>query len=547
MCLHPAGIEPVPEATARIARAAFPKGNPYMTMRDELGTFFTDSDFADLYPKRGQPAFAPWRLALVTIFQFAEGLSDRQAADAVRARIDWKYALGLELTDPGFDFSVLCEFRERLLAGGAEERLLDRMLEHFRDKQLLKARGKQRTDSTHVLAAIRTMNRLERMAETLRAALNEVASVAPDWLRSMAPPEWYERYHRRVEDYRLPQAAKARTEYGEQIGRDGLFLLKAIEDQRPDLASLAGVIILKQMWDLHFSVSEKGEVHLRDPKELPKAASVIESPYDTDARHSTKHSLHWTGYKVHYSETFDEDLPHLITNVHTTVATTQDVSSTAAIQMALFAKDLPPLLHLVDAGYVDAELLLQSRELYGIELFGPTRKDSSWQHREHGNDQSAFTVDWENKKATCPNGKQSVGWTSYVTKPHGYPVAQMRFDKKDCDPCPQRDKCVRSNVGQPRILTLHTQAQTEILQQTRKRVATEEGLAEYAQRNGIEGALSQGVRRCDLRHSRYRGLAKTHLQNVVIAASLNVARAVNHLDGIPVATTRVSRFARLLA
>ncbi len=102
--------------------------------------------------------FAAHGQALVTIFQFAEGLSDRQAADAVRARIDWKYALGLELTDPGFDFSVPCEFQSRLLAGGAEERLLDRMLEHFRDKQLLKARGKQRTDSTHVLAAIRTMN-----------------------------------------------------------------------------------------------------------------------------------------------------------------------------------------------------------------------------------------------------------------------------------------------------------------------------------------------------------------------------------------------------
>ena len=155
------------------------QGSPYLTLHDKLGTLFVDRDFADLYPEQGQPGYPPWRLALVTLMQFREGLSDRQAAEAVRARIDWKYLLGLELSDPGFDFSVLSEFRDRLLAGGASERLLERLLEACRELGLLKARGRQRTDSTHVLAALRVLNRLELVAETLRAALNATAAAAP--------------------------------------------------------------------------------------------------------------------------------------------------------------------------------------------------------------------------------------------------------------------------------------------------------------------------------------------------------------------------------
>src|SRR6478609_4014244 len=183
MSLQPRPTPPVPGHTARVAPAAFPKGNPYLRLRDELGTVFRDEDFADLYPRRGQPALPPWRLALVTVLQFREGLSDRRAADAVRARIDWKYLLALELTDPGFDASVLCEFRARLLAGDAGERLLEKLLGRCRELEPIKARGRQRTDATHVLASIRVMNRLELLAETLRAALNELATVAPQWLR----------------------------------------------------------------------------------------------------------------------------------------------------------------------------------------------------------------------------------------------------------------------------------------------------------------------------------------------------------------------------
>src|ERR671933_33451 len=218
MSLHPQPIAPVPAQTAQNAHSAFPKGNPYPTLRDQLGTIFQDEDFATLFPAWGYPGLSPWRLALVTLMQFRENLADRQAAEAVRARIDWKYLLGLDLTDPGFDFSVLSELRDRLLAGSAEVLLLDKLLAQCRTMGLLKARGQQRTDSTHVLAAIRVLNRLALVAETLRAALNALATVAPDWLQGLAPLAWYERYGRRIEDTRLPREQAQRDAYAQTVG-----------------------------------------------------------------------------------------------------------------------------------------------------------------------------------------------------------------------------------------------------------------------------------------------------------------------------------------
>src|SRR5512138_1531816 len=198
-----------------------------MRMRDELGVLDEDAAFVALFPARGQPAEPPWRLALVLVLQFAEGLSDRQAADAVRGRIDWKYALALELTDPGFDASVLSELRTRLVHGGAEALLLEPLLQQLEAHDLLKARGTQRTDSTHILAAIRTLNRLELVGETMRYALNRLAVAAPAWLRAHMQPAWGERYSHRVENYRFPKADADRQQLATTIGADGFALLQA--------------------------------------------------------------------------------------------------------------------------------------------------------------------------------------------------------------------------------------------------------------------------------------------------------------------------------
>ena len=254
MSLRPQPIAPVPPDTVRVARAAFPKGTPYLTLRDALGTIFQDDNFADLYSREGQPGLAPWQLALVTVMQFRENLADRQAAEAVRGRIDWKYLLGLELTDPGFHFSVLSEFRDRLVTGEGAERLLDILLRRCRELGLLKARGQQRTDATHVFAAIRVLNRLELLGETLRATLNDLATAAPDWLQRIVPLAWYERYGKRIEDMRLPKAEGEREAYAQQVGTDGFALLEALAapEMAQELGARASVRTLRQLWSQHF-------------------------------------------------------------------------------------------------------------------------------------------------------------------------------------------------------------------------------------------------------------------------------------------------------
>jgi transposase len=321
MSLRPGPIQPVPEETARVARAAFRKGSPLLELRDELGSIFRDEDFADLFPRLGRPGLPPWRLALVTLLQFRENLPDRRAAEAVRARIDWKYLLGLELTDPGFDPSVLCEFRARLLEGGAEERLLERLLDGCRARGLLKARGRQRTDTTRVLASIRALSRLELVGETLRATLNELAAVAPDRLRGAVPEAWYERYARRVEDGRLPRTAAEREAYARAVGEDGFAVLDLLD--RPEsperLRRLSRVGVLRQVWERHFARGGAtlpeggGGVRLRPKEELPPAAAGIESPSDPEARFRRRGGVGWAGYIVHLSETREDDAAHLLT------------------------------------------------------------------------------------------------------------------------------------------------------------------------------------------------------------------------------------------
>jgi transposase len=551
MSLKPDLIQPVPEETARIAKAAFRKGNPLLKLRDELGSIFSDADFADLFPKLGQPGLAPWRLALITLLQFRENLPDRQAAEAVRARIDWKYLLGLELTDPGFDHSVLCEFRSRLLAGGAEERLLETLLEACRSRGLLKARGRQRTDATHVLASIRVLNRLELLGETLRAALNELATLAPDWLRAVAPEGWYKRYAHRIEDGRLPRAAAEREAYACTIGADGFTLLDWLEGpETPEgLRRLPQVAVLRQVWARHFErkdAAPPGDVRLRPKEELPPATEPIESPYDPQARFRTRSSVTWTGYIVHLSESCADETVHLLTHAMTTPATVHEARCTAAIHKGLAGKGLPPGEHLVDAGYVDAGLLVRSLEDHGIDLIGPPRVNSAWQTKvEDGYTIDCFEVDWEQERVRCPEGKLSAAWNSHVDHA-GMPYVSVRFRQADCAACPARPRCTRARQ-QARHLKLQPRAEYEALKAARARLTTKEGRHLYARRAGIEGTLSQGVRAFGLRCSRYRGLAKTHLQHVATAAALNLERLAAWFKATPRAATRTSRFATLAA
>jgi transposase len=213
------------------------------------------------------------RLLLVCLRQFAQGLSDEHAAEAVRGRLDWKYMLSLELTDPGFDASVLCEFRHRLLEGKADPLILQPWLDLALARGWLKGRGKQRTDSTHVFGAIRTRHRLESVGETMRATLNVVATVAPEWLRTQVSEAWVDRYEKGFEGYCLPKGKAERKQDAEVIGTDGLHLLSALysETAPPGLREVPMVQVLRQVWVQQYYAPD-GPAAWRTEGDLPPSA-----------------------------------------------------------------------------------------------------------------------------------------------------------------------------------------------------------------------------------------------------------------------------------
>ena len=545
MSMRPRPSHAVPAMTTQVARAAFPTGCLAIRVRDALGELFDDAQFAGLFATRGRPALSPARLALVSVLQFAEGLSDRQAADAVRGRIDWKYALGLELTDTGFDASVLSEFRARLAADDQAERLLQLMLTRLRERGLLARGGRQRTDATHVLAAVRELNRLELVTETLRAALEALAAAAPAWLQGFMPGEWYERYGQRARDWRLPKAEAARSALAVTVGADGFVLLEAVygTDAPAWLWQVPAVQTLRRLWLQQYYRDQDG-LRWRDKNELPPGALAIGSPYDPEARYGIKRGVGWRGYKAHFTETCEPDRPHLVVHVATTMAAANDVDTVAARHADLAAAGLLPEEHLVDAGYVSVDHFLDARADHGVELVGPLPPDSGWQARdEEGFDLTRFRIDWDNQKVTCPNGKASRNWRQ-TTSRHGLPIIQATFRAPDCTPCPDRARCTRSPVL-ARHLTFRPRTQYETQQQLRAEQATDAWRERYAHRAGVEGTIAQACRRGDLHQARYRGLAKTHLQHVLTALALNLVRVDAWLSGTPPGGSWASRLTRL--
>lgn len=539
-------IPPIPKTTAAVAKAAFPRGNRYMLMRDQLGTFFAGEEFAELFAKQGQPGIAPWRLALILIFAYMEDLSDERAADAVRSRIDWKYALSLELSDKGFDAAVLSDFRCRLVEGGAEALLFEKMLGQLDEAGYLKKRGRQRTDATHILSAARTVNRLVMVGETMRHALNVLATSAPEWLQPQIKPGWLERYEKRFDDYHLPKAKEQRKALASQIGEDGRHLLKALfAPTTPKwLHELPAVRILHRVWiEQYVAVADEDVMCWREASAVPPAGQRIHTPYDPDARYAKKRTTEWTGYKVHLSESCDDDQPHLVTNVLTTPATQPDFDAAAPIHHSLADKELLPAEHLLDAGYVDSGLLVES-QAQQIQIIGPVAPDHSWQAlTPDAHDISYFHIDWGNHSVTCPQGHLSRKW-SHTHDKHHNPIINIRFAPADCLACPLRTRCTRS-PSQPRHITLRPKSQFEALQLRRLEQQTPAFQQDYNQRAGVEGTISQAVRTTPIRRSRYFGFAKTTLHNFLSAAALNLYRITDWLAERPCAFTRSSPFARL--
>ncbi|MBZ9716170.1 IS1182 family transposase [Deinococcus multiflagellatus] len=532
-----------------MARAAFRKGNLYLRIRDELGALFQDSDFETMFSTTGRPGVAPWRLALVTVFQFLEDLPDRQAADAVRSRLDWKYALGLELTDSGFDFSLLSDFRARLMDHEQEGLLLDILVQKGIAQGWIKVRGKQRTDSTHVIGAVRRLTRLELLGETMRAAMNELAKADPDWLRPLLTASLVKRYGHRIEEGRLPRGEAKREQYAADIGQEGFALLEQLDQEKAaHLRELPAVQTLRLIWSQQFLCDVEGKA-LRWVAwtDAIAASERPASPYDPDTRWATKGETKWHGYRVHLSETCEPDQPELITHVHLAPAPQHDSQALPDIHTGLIGHGMTPADHLVDSGYMSAGLLTSSQK-QGIALIGPPRQRHNWQERTEG----AFThrdfrIDWERHDVLCPQGFLNKSWVETVDAV-GTPVVLVQFRRRTCERCEVRARCTKADRNKGgRNLLLRRAPEFHALQAARDAHQNGEHALLYALRSGIEATMSQSVRRCDLRHARYRGHAAMRLQALGTAAALNLLRLDGWRQGIPRGKTRVARFVKLIA
>jgi transposase len=539
-----------------------------VVVRDELDEVFADAEFAEAFAVRGQPGWSPGRLAMITVLQAAENLTDVQAAAAVRLRLDWKYLLGLSLADRGLDASVLSEFRARVVEHGLEARVLDLLVVRLVDKGLLKARGKQRTDSTHVLAAVRQLNQIELVGESVRAGVEALAAADPDWVAVRLDASWQRRYGARVDSWRMPASKTKRVALGADYARDGSTLLRAVWDPAspPWLAHLPAVEVLQRVLiqNMVVTVDRGGREVIRlreaDTDGLPPGRCRIVSPYDTDARWGGKRDLAWPGYKLHISESCDaepptaavDDVPdappNLITNVATTDASVPDVALTQPIHADLQRRQVLPAEHYVDSGYPSADLLVSSLTSFGVRLLTPMLADTSPQARAGaGFDRTGFTIDWDDQRVTCPQEQASASWTPATQR--GTDVIVVKFPGEVCQACPVKAHCTTATRG-GRQLTLRPRPVQQALDQARAEQTTTAWQTTYARRAGVESTIAQAVKVTNARRARYRGLAKTRLEHNTMAVALNLIRLDAWWNGEyldPRRTTHLSRLELTLA
>lgn len=521
MSLKPQPSRPMPDDLARLGAILLPEDSPYRLIGDRLYALYDNAAFADLYHKEGKPALPPVDLLFVLALQALEDLGDRAAADAVRLRLDWKYALHLPLDYAGFDFSVLSDFRARLLAHDASARLFDTLLAQLRELGLLKRRGRQRTDSLAVLARIHLLTRIELVAETLRLAIRAVVQADPTWAKSSLPPAWEEWYGQRCVAERLSEAE--RTRLSTQTGRDGQWLLDRLADPATpvDLAVLPEVEVLRTVWAQQFVVRDQLLV-FQDLRGYDGTLQ-IQSPHDAEARWSKKGSSHWVGYKLQVTETDDDALPHLITDIALRSSVEGDTSALGEIASRQAARDVLPSERYVDQAYVSGGTLQASAER-GEDLIGPApSSDPSPQARlADGLTQAHFLLDLEARVATCPAGATAVG------RLHSDGTIRFVFEQERCAGCALRPRCCTGKGGR----RLTTSPGHRALVAARARQETEAFKTAYrAHRGGVEGGLSALVRGHGIRVCRYIGRAKNELRAVFVGAAANLRRAARWLAG----------------
>jgi len=583
--------EPDPRVAAAIAakyRGKRPRPLAVL-IRDRLGQWLEDEVFAAAFGTRGKPGWSPSRLALVTVLQRAENLPGLQAAEAVRTRIDGQYLLGLPLDGPGFDPTVLAGFRARVADAGLEQVVLDALLERLVSAGLVKAGGKQRTDSTHVIAAVAALNRLELAGESVRAAVEALAAAHPDWLEQrVCVSDFARRYGAPMTSWHPPASQAKRDELAIACARDGYALLEAVYDSSAPawLRELPAIDVLRRVLvqnNTRAITGDRREVVKRREKEpegggLPPGHLRIASPYDLDARWGVKREEFWLGCKLHVTETCDDPppcscrpdrpasqpgggdqpggspaggrehdkgcaraaFPNLITDVATTGATVTGNQMTGVIHDDLAAKNRAPGRHYLDSGYLSAAVVVSALTTWGIALIGPLLAGTSVQARAgNGYARADFAIDYDARTVTCPQGKTSASWTPCTQRGNDAIVAT--FSAGDCGPCPARSLCT---TGRRRQLTVLPRDLAQAQAAARAAQTTISFQADYARRAGVEGTMHQAASH-GARRARYRGLPKTRLDHVYMATALNLLRLEAFWAGNPLDRRRTSHLAHL--
>jgi hypothetical protein len=469
----------------------------------------------------GRPATDPVMLAGVTLLQFMERVPDRVAAEHVVFHLGWKYALDLELTYGGFHPTVLVYFRDRLEQREAERVIFDCVLELLIEMGLVRRKGKQRLDSTHVLGYVKEMSRLECAVETLRLALEALEEALPGAERAEFWGHLWALYVQSEVDWRLSKAER-QSRY-QQCGRDMDQLIRWLKGRPSELSELEEVKLLGRVFEEQFEVVE-GKVH----PSLKRPARSVQNPHDPDAHFADKGKRTWVGYKVHVVESVDPARPakvkgvageNFITEVLTTEAAQGEMAGLAeAVKEEEVHHGIKPEALYADGGYV-TERTLSEAEGNEIELLGPTRPDP---HPGPYN-ADAFSVDIEKQQAICPEGNLSTQWSRIRDTYMGTQYYRIEWGSQ-CDRCPVQKQCTRSKSGR-RILVVGLRH--DLVQKRREEMRQADFSKKMHPRNGIEGTLSELVRGHGLRQTKYRGFNRVRLSHYLMGAACNVKRYLN--------------------
>lgn len=509
----------IPELTAQVAEAIMKPNSICRWIGQQVQEVMDEEALVAMYHREGRPGIHPLILMIVIILQFVDRMPDRQAAEAVQMRIDYKYALRQELTWPGFHYSDLCNFRKRLMAHGQEFLVFEQLLKYLVEQGYVKRKGKQRTDATHLLADVARLSRLETVWETLRVALNALQKAAEAWTEHHLPEPFLETYETRRQDYRIGKDKRDKLML--QAGRDGFWLLRQVETfGTPALQALAEIELLRQVLAEQFEVDDdNGDVSTREKA----TGDVLCSPHDPEARYGEKRSQGWHGYKLQVTETVDDPEPgqerrvQFITDVAVTSTIETDNQSLPAIQQRLIERDVPPEKQYVDRAYCNITTILES-EAQGIDLRGEVPRGST---KAVGFRMEDFEIDLEQRRAICPAGHEA---TSFNPSKQSDVAFNVRFTYH-CQGCPLKPDCTSEKRGRSLEIGNHH----ELLMARRREAKTPEFKQEMYHRAAIEGTISELVRAHDMRRSRYRGMQKTRLQAAMGTAALNLKRLVRLL------------------